>query len=1696
MTNSRLLIRFVMAVALAGVVAGAHTGMQAVASPAAGFATLPNLKHGEGDVITIAIAEAGFPNVTYSVAEGVLPPGISLVTTTDVNRHTTGLLTGRLARGVGNTNPASTSGYEGSEGLYTLRISSSDGSLSNPFTWDVGRWGSGDVFVGAGDFNYKVYSEDGVFKEDIVMPDRDLRVDDGTGTLVSLYGGTAGCAANWHSGEVWTTNLDDRMPALNVITRHAVDPVLPYTDATRRLATDWYLPAISPYSVDLSPESVAFDNKQNMYVGHTAGFADKDGNAADVNGNPTMLWQADGSLVIVDAKGVPYVSTSGQMLPYDQWTSPAGYYEEWINGVSTPLLNAKGNKPIPVHEGYGGDLQIIPLGLNGYSNAVRSFFHLQKGQSGTDEIELKSDGHTLLYTSESLYVYQYDVNGTGTQLPVLGSASAATPTPISGRVNYGFRVLPPGDGTGGYLMATEAHIARLDANGRVVQTLGVKDDPAYTGDVTQWFSIAVAPDGRSFWAANRQDVYRIDIASGQRIGNKIHATDGLTHTKYELAALCVMNEYRAAQENCGANGQGNTLDDDEDGVVDEGCFRIEMCSMLSPGDDDGDGLADYNDPDCGATTVQECAATGPTDASVAGFCARANHEGDAVVVPSVPLPCPGCADWTYNYTATGLPPGLTINPGTGEITGTPLYSIVNPNSASSPPQVYTVTVNGSWTQTGQTPIPLAQTFTWTVYNTNRAPIAGNDLAAVVAGGSVQINVPFNDSDLDGDPFTVLSFTQPADGRVTQVGQQLQYDAPVGFSGVATFTYQVVDNYSPAGVSNVATVTVTVNGPPVARNDSYQVVGGTTLTVTAANGVIRNAAGSDSDPEGQTVTVVASSVTAPAHGVVTVGADGSFTYTPTIGFSGTDTFTYKVTDGASQSNVATVTILVTPAPVANNDTYTTAEDTPLTIAAPGILRNDTNPTGGALSVVAPLVTLPAHGTVTQNADGSLVYTPSLNYNGTDSYTYKVKDAAGSLSNTATVTITITPVNDPPVAVNDSATTPMGVPVTVNVLGNDTDPDGDLLTVTAFSNPTTGTVTQSGNQLVFTPAPGFTGVVTFTYTISESNGGTSSATVTITVRDANLPPVAVNDTATTAPGSPVAISVLTNDSDPGGDPLTVVSNTTPLHGTLTLTAGVFIYTPTAGFSGTDTFTYTISDGRGGFATATVTITVVPSACALIAKNDAYVTNRNHVLAIVAKGLLLNDVDPYNRGIVVSEVNGSAAKVGMAFSLTRGALKVNADGSFTYTPTAGATGVDTFTYKVKSAFNGLVSNAATVTITIAGHFAGDGCDHDRKRENHKDGDHCDHDKSLDAHHVGDGCDHDVRKNGHHEGDGCSHDRDVNRPVEGREHFDGDSCSHDRDKGQHKDGDGCDHDRQTQHHNDGDNCDHERGVNGHFAEDGCQHDRERHGHDDGDGCDHDRKQSGHYDGDRCEHDLHRADGDDSENNPCIVPGSDFDGRMTGGGTFGTQPVTHGFELHCDRANGPNNLEVNWGNGNKFHLEALTSAVCSFNPNIDARQPYAAFNTYEGTGTGRYNNYLPVTATWTFTDAGEPGNRDTATIVIKDMFGRLVLSASGSISKGNQQAHGNVAARPESHSYGDSDDHHSGDADDVDGGHHSGDHCDHDRNRSGHHAGDGCDHDRIVKHFAGDACDHDKNRVGHKEGDRCDHDRAMRDAGHDRSGL
>ena len=577
------------------------------------------------------------------------------------------------------------------------------------------------------------------------------------------------------------------------------------------------------------------------------------------------------------------------------------------------------------------------------------------------------------------------------------------------------------------------------------------------------------------------------------------------------------------------------------------------------------------------------------------------------------------------------------------------------------------------------------------------PTAADDTYAISENNTLNVpasgGVLANDTDPVSTPLTASLVAGPAHGTLTlNPDGSFNYAPAANFSGTDSFTYKANDGAADSNVATVNLHVVPVNQVPHSQNDSYSVNAGSTLTVTPTTGVLAN----DSDVDGDPLT--AALVTAPQHGTATLNADGSFNYTPAAGFTGTDGFSYKANDGKADGNVAAVTINVNPVappPTAMNDRYNVAENSSLTTSpAAGVLRNDTDTTGDPLS--ASLVDGPQHGTVTLNADGSFKYTPAANFSGTDGFTYKANDGASG-SNVAAVTMTVDPVDVPPVSANDSYSTTADTPLAVNaasgVLANDVDANHHALTASVVAGPQHGSLTLNADgSFNYTPAAGYTGADQFTYQAfdGESDGNVATAAITVAAK-VNQPPVAANDAYSLSENHSLHVAatggVLANDTDAENDPLTAKLVTGPAHGTLSLNAdGSFDYTPAAGYAGADSFTYRANDGTSDSNLATASLTVNAAINQRpAAANDVYTTAQGKALDVSGPGVLANDADPDGDPLTASLFKGPQ----------HGTLALNANGSFNYAPAAGFSGDDSFSYQ---ASDGQLSSAlAAVTIHV---------------------------------------------------------------------------------------------------------------------------------------------------------------------------------------------------------------------------------------------------------------------------------------------------------------------------------------------------------------------------------------------------------------
>lgn len=562
------------------------------------------------------------------------------------------------------------------------------------------------------------------------------------------------------------------------------------------------------------------------------------------------------------------------------------------------------------------------------------------------------------------------------------------------------------------------------------------------------------------------------------------------------------------------------------------------------------------------------------------------------------------------------------------------------------------------------------------------PAAANDVATVVEDATATtIAVLANDANV-GALVLVESVSQPANGTaaVAGDGSSVLYtpDADTCNDGAApdSFTYVISGGSS----ASVAVSVTCVDDAPVAVDDAVTVMEddpASTVDVLA----------NDTDVDGGPMDIA--SVTQPVNGTVVIATGGAdLTYAPDANYcndgAAPDTFAYTLNGGSSGVVSVSVTCVDDP-PVAVDDAPTVPESAGATTV--DVLANDSDVDGGPISIVS--VMQPANGAATIGIGGAnLVYDPNPGYCNdgavSDDFTYTL-----SSGSTATVAVTVSCFDDPPVAVDDSATlTEDASATTIAVLANDTDVDGGPMVIASVVQPTNGTVaiTNSGADLTYAPDANYCNgggsTDDFTYTLD----GGSTATVAVTVTCVADAPIAVADTATTDEDARIVFNVLSNDSDPDGDGLTAVVVDAPTNGSVIMSAdGTANYTPNADFNGTDEFTYKASDSvlESSVVTATITVTAVNDAP--VAAADAYRTVQDIALVVPAPGVLANDSDVDGDGLTAAKVTDPA----------NGTVTVITDGSFTYTPSAGYTGFDSFTYKAN---DGTVdSNVVTVSITV---------------------------------------------------------------------------------------------------------------------------------------------------------------------------------------------------------------------------------------------------------------------------------------------------------------------------------------------------------------------------------------------------------------
>lgn len=539
---------------------------------------------------------------------------------------------------------------------------------------------------------------------------------------------------------------------------------------------------------------------------------------------------------------------------------------------------------------------------------------------------------------------------------------------------------------------------------------------------------------------------------------------------------------------------------------------------------------------------------------------------------------------------------------------------------------------------------------------NSAPIANPMPVSVKQGGIVFIKL--TGSDPDGNPISFKVTRPPSNGSLSGGSPNHNYVPVATFSGTDSFEFTVSDGKL---TSAPATVTITVlgaNGAPVAHPQSLALDQGTSIPVKLAG----------SDPDNNPITYAVSR--APANGTLT-GTAPNLTYTPAVGFSGSDSFDFTVNDGSLTSPAARVSITVNPvnrAPVA-------------------IAQNLTLPQGGSLPITLtgsdpdkdPLsfsVTKPPTGGTLSGTPPSVTYTPAKEFSGTDSFEFRASDGKAT-SATAVVTLTVTPsANQPPKAEPATFTTNEDSSIYLTVTAND--PEGAPLSYEIVSQPTRGELLGSGPRYRYVPSMNTNGVDTFRFVVSDGSLSSQPATVTININPINDAPRATSQSVRLNEDTPTVLTLGGTDID--GDTLRVVITRQPTNGTLSGTGPQFTYTPKADYFGSDSIAFKVNDGTVDSAEAVVSLMISAVNDTPVAFAQSVSTTSDTPVSIVLAG---SDVESTNLLYRISRQPSKGTLTGSAPNLT-------------YKPSTGFTGSDSFEFTVYD--GALTSTPATVAISVS--------------------------------------------------------------------------------------------------------------------------------------------------------------------------------------------------------------------------------------------------------------------------------------------------------------------------------------------------------------------------------------------------------------
>ena len=557
----------------------------------------------------------------------------------------------------------------------------------------------------------------------------------------------------------------------------------------------------------------------------------------------------------------------------------------------------------------------------------------------------------------------------------------------------------------------------------------------------------------------------------------------------------------------------------------------------------------------------------------------------------------------------------------------------------------------------------------TVTPVNDAPVAQNDVTTTGEDTPVVVPAQNNDLDVDGDPLTTTILNGPTNGNAMVLnGDSIQYTPNPNFNGTDTITYVVCDNGTPQ-LCDTAVIVInvaTINDPPVALDDP--------VTTDEDNSITVPVQANDSDPDNDPLTTFI--LNGPSNGTATVLNGDSILYTPNPNYFGPDTLTYIICDNGlapQQCDTATVIITVNPVndpPVAMDDNAALPNDT-FGIFIQVIPNDFDQENGGQLTAI---VCGPSTGTASITGD-SIFYQPAPSFIGLDSICYTYCDA--QFCDTAVVYIDVQSANEPPIAVDDFDTTSHNDPITIAVLANDSDPNGDPFSTTAIvCGPDNGSAQINPDGTVsYTPDAGFLGLDSICYVVCDSPlAGPSfcdTATVYIQTVSDNLAPIGQVDQDTTTHNDQIVVNVIANDIDPDNTPPVALTSIVcgPNNGMAAIdTDGLsIVYTPDSGFLGLDSICYTVCDSGVPplCDTSVLYLLVISDNLPPIAVDDQGAGGVDMDIVI---DVLMNDSDPEN-GVLTVTVTVPPAN---------GSLLQNG-GTLTYTPLRGFLGTDSLQYEI---------------------------------------------------------------------------------------------------------------------------------------------------------------------------------------------------------------------------------------------------------------------------------------------------------------------------------------------------------------------------------------------------------------------------------